>query len=163
MRGGGIRRRRCWGSWTWRSVFPTTIPFGSSRRWLTRRWNACRRSSTGCMQGWGERRVTPHVARRMHSAIDGRTTRPVGYAMSLKVRKQIEEIFGWMKTVGGFRPGRGSDGFGGLLRGDGLQPGEDGKPEACAADAGRSGGVSIRGRGAPRPHQRGLDSPADHR
>jgi IS5 family transposase len=36
-------------------------------------------------------------------AIDGRTTRHVGYALSQRKRKLIEEIFGWMKTVGGFR------------------------------------------------------------
>jgi len=46
--------------------------------------------------------VTPHVAQKSrHSAIDGRTTRHVGYALSQKHRKQIEEPFGWAKTVGG--------------------------------------------------------------
>ena len=49
------------------------------------------------------RGVTPHVAQRSRSAIDGRTTRHQGYRMSQKIRKQVEEIFGWMKTVGGFR------------------------------------------------------------
>ena len=43
------------------------------------------------------------MAQRVHSAIDGRTTRHPGYQVSQKVRKQVEEIFGWMKTVGGFR------------------------------------------------------------
>ena len=38
-----------------------------------------------------------------HSAIDGRTTRHPGYGVSQKIRKQVEETFGWMKTVGGFR------------------------------------------------------------
>ena len=33
----------------------------------------------------------------------GTTTRHSGYGVSQKIRKQIEEIFGWMKTVGGFR------------------------------------------------------------
>ncbi len=50
--------------------------------------------------------VTPHVAqnnKRRRSAIDGRTTRHAGYAVSLKVRKRIEEGFGWMKTVVGMR------------------------------------------------------------
>ena len=37
------------------------------------------------------------------SAIDGRTTRHPGYATSLKLRKRIEEGFGWLKTVGGLR------------------------------------------------------------
>jgi IS5 family transposase len=53
-----------------------------------------------------ERRVTPHVARntsKRPSAIDGRTTRHPGYAISQRIRKRVEEIFGWMKTVGGFR------------------------------------------------------------
>lgn len=46
--------------------------------------------------------VTPHVARKArHSAIDGRTTRHAGYAFSQRRRKQIEEPFGWAKTVGG--------------------------------------------------------------
>ena len=46
--------------------------------------------------------VTPHVARKTrHSAIDGRTTRHEGYALSIRHRKKIEEAFGWAKTVGG--------------------------------------------------------------
>ena len=52
------------------------------------------------------RGVTPHVAqntRGRSSAIDGRTTRHRGYALSQRLRKRVEEIFGWMKTVGGFR------------------------------------------------------------
>ena len=49
------------------------------------------------------RGVTPHVARRVRSAIVGRTTRHPGYAQSQRMRKRVEEIFGWMKTVGGFR------------------------------------------------------------
>ena len=46
--------------------------------------------------------VTPHVAQKSrHSAIDGRTTRHEGYALSQKHRKRIEEPFGWGKTIGG--------------------------------------------------------------
>ena len=46
--------------------------------------------------------VTPHVASKArHSAIDGRTTRHEGDALSQKRRKKIEEPFGWAKTVGG--------------------------------------------------------------
>lgn len=46
--------------------------------------------------------VTPYVARKLrHSAIDGRTTRHAGYALSQKRRKKIEEPFGWAKTIGG--------------------------------------------------------------
>ena len=52
-------------------------------------------------------KATPHVAQNIHarrsSAIDGRTTRHAGYAISQVKRKRIEEIFGWMKTVGGMR------------------------------------------------------------
>ena len=51
-------------------------------------------------------RVTPHVVQNTSgrsSAIDGRTTRHSGYAVSLRIRKRIEEAFGWMKTVGGQR------------------------------------------------------------
>ena len=45
--------------------------------------------------------VTPHVAgKSRHSAIDGRTTRHPGYAVSQRRRKKIEEPFGWAKTVG---------------------------------------------------------------
>jgi transposase len=53
-------------------------------------------------------RITPHVAqygtgRGRGSAIDGRTTRHVGYALSQRKRKLVEQAFGWMKTVGLFR------------------------------------------------------------
>ena len=49
--------------------------------------------------------VTPHIARNTsrRSAIDRRTTRHPGYAASLRIRKRIEEGFGWMKTVAGLR------------------------------------------------------------
>ncbi|MFG6083351.1 IS5 family transposase [Paracoccus litorisediminis] len=46
--------------------------------------------------------LTPHVAQKsLYSAIDHRTTRHKGYALSQKHRKRIEETFGWSKTVGG--------------------------------------------------------------
>jgi len=46
--------------------------------------------------------VTPHVAQKArYSAIDDRTTRHPGYAISQRHRKKIEEPFGWAKTVGG--------------------------------------------------------------
>jgi transposase len=47
--------------------------------------------------------VTPHVARRKSSKLDGRTTRHTGYQTSQRIRKRVEEIFGWVKTVGGGR------------------------------------------------------------
>ena len=57
-----------------------------------------------CVGDMRARRVTPHVAqKKKHSAIDGRTTRHAGYAVSLRIRKRVEEVFGWMKTVGGFQ------------------------------------------------------------
>jgi transposase len=49
-------------------------------------------------------RVTPHVTQNANgrrSAIDGRTTRHDGYAVSLRIRKRIEEAFGWIKTIAG--------------------------------------------------------------
>jgi len=53
-----------------------------------------------------ELNVTPHVAQNTthrRSAIDGRTTRHPGYAISGQVRKRIEEVFGWSKAAAGFR------------------------------------------------------------
>ena len=50
--------------------------------------------------------MRPHVARntnRRRSAIDRRTTRHSGYGTSQRIRKRIEEAFGWMKTVAGMR------------------------------------------------------------
>jgi transposase len=47
--------------------------------------------------------VTPHVAQAPRSTLDGRTTRHAGYAASQRHRKRIEEVFGWMKTIGGLR------------------------------------------------------------
>jgi transposase len=49
--------------------------------------------------------VRPHVAQNTtrRSAIDGRTTRHAGYKASQRVRKRIEEAFGWMKSIGGMR------------------------------------------------------------
>src|SRR5271157_4254630 len=54
--------------------------------------------------------VTPHVAqneaRPGGSALDPRTVRHPGYAISQSIRKQVEEAFGWMKTIGGLRKTR---------------------------------------------------------
>jgi hypothetical protein len=53
--------------------------------------------------------VTPHVTQNTNgrsSAINGRTTRHEGYAVSLRCRARIEEIYGWLKTVGGQRKTR---------------------------------------------------------
>lgn len=62
-----------------------------------------------------ERKVTPHIARheyvakngvRRRSNLDGRTTRHPGYEISLRIRKRIEEVFGWIKTTGNLRKTR---------------------------------------------------------
>lgn len=50
--------------------------------------------------------ATPHVAQKQRSAIDQRTTRHAGYAISQRVRKRVEEVFGWLKTVGLLRQTR---------------------------------------------------------
>jgi transposase len=62
-----------------------------------------------------DRSATPHVAQNQsgrRSAIDGRTTRHPGYAVSLKIRKRIEEVFGWAKSAAG----QGKTRFRGLPR-----------------------------------------------
>jgi transposase len=52
-------------------------------------------------------RVTPHIASKVkHSAVDGRTTRHAGYEVSQRKRKLVEQIFGWLKTVGLMRKTR---------------------------------------------------------
>jgi transposase len=60
-----------------------------------------------------KRKITPHVAQNGRgSAIDGRTTQHSGYGISQRIRKRVEEIGGWIKTIGGFRKTR----FKGVLR-----------------------------------------------
>ena len=57
--------------------------------------------------GLRELGVTPHVAaKKRYGAIDGRTTRHAGYAVSQRKRKLVEKIFGWAKSVGGLRQTR---------------------------------------------------------
>ncbi len=82
---------------------------------LDRRRGPRRRVTLGADKGYDtrsfveelrQREVTPHVAQhttRRKSAIDGRTTQHEGYRLSQRVRKRVEEVFGWMKTVGGGR------------------------------------------------------------
>jgi IS5 family transposase len=65
--------------------------------------------TAGFVIGCRERGCTPHVAQNdanRRSAIDGRTTRHAGYAISMIKRKRIEEPFGWIKTTGGLRKTR---------------------------------------------------------
>jgi transposase len=62
--------------------------------------------TAGFVDGCRAMNVTPQVAQntsRRRSAIDGRTTRHAGYAISQRIRKRVEEIFGWMKGTGGLR------------------------------------------------------------
>lgn len=62
-----------------------------------------------CVRELRELRVTPHVAQNTtgrSSAIDGRTTRHPGYAISQRKRKCVEEVFGWLKTVALLRKAR---------------------------------------------------------
>ncbi len=78
---------------------------------LKRRGNKNKRVTVGADKGYDSKafiqgcrklNVTPHVAAKdKHSAVDGRIKRHEGYKTSLKVRKRIEEAFGWIKTVGG--------------------------------------------------------------
>lgn len=77
-----------------RGFHPTTL--GADKNYDTRQ----------CVADLRQLGVTPHVAQNTsgrRSAIDGRTTRHPGYSVSQRLRKRVEEIFGWMKTVGGFR------------------------------------------------------------
>jgi transposase len=63
----------------------------------------------GFVQGCREREIAPHVACKAKvnvTGLDGRTTHQQSYQVSLKIRKRVEEIFGWIKTVGGFRRSR---------------------------------------------------------
>ena len=124
-----VMNRRCWSSWSsvilldtysrmalssstwtfWRSrsapaIWSATPDQARERGFHPKTMGGDKNYDTrGCVDAMRERGVTPHVAQTVNSAIDGRTTRQAGYAVSQRVRKRVEEIFGWMKTVGGFR------------------------------------------------------------
>jgi transposase len=72
------------------------VTVGADKGYDTRSFVDCCRESN----------VTPHVAQKENSAIDERTTRHEGYTISMRKRKRIEEIFGWVKTVGCLRKTR---------------------------------------------------------
>ena len=88
---------------------------GAGLRMLRRSCRTRRRRTLGAdkqydtqdfVKGCRELGVTPHVAQNTSgrsSAIDGRTVRRAGYGVSQRIRKRVEEIFGWLKTVGGGR------------------------------------------------------------
>lgn len=80
---------------------------------MVERLRSARRITVGGDKGYDDRKliaelrnmgVTPHVAQNLKqpggSAIDSRTTRHAGYQLSQRKRKRVEEVFGWMKTVG---------------------------------------------------------------
>ena len=97
-----------------------------------------------CVADLRRRGVTPHVAQNTKgrsSAIDGRTTRHPGYAVSQRIRKRVEEDL-WVDEDGGRIPadpvsGAGPDWSGGALGGHGLQPGSD--VQAAGTGNGNSG------------------------
>ena len=100
-----------------------------------------------CVAVLRRRGVTPHVAQNTNgrsSAIDGRTTRHPVYAISQRIRKRVEEIFGWMKTVGGFRRtryrGAGPDRSGGVSGSYSLQSGPHGQAPGTAKGSTRNQG-----------------------
>jgi len=82
---------------------------------MTRRKHPTRRATLGGDKGYDVNefhdrcrniKVTPHIAQRddgRASVLDGRTTRHPGYDVSMKKRKRIEEIFGWIKSAAGIR------------------------------------------------------------
>jgi transposase len=82
---------------------------------LDRRRTVGKRATLGADKGYDTRafvgalrarKVTPHVTQNTNgrrSAIDGRTTRHAGYAVSQRIRKRVEECFGWIKTTGNGR------------------------------------------------------------
>jgi transposase len=90
-----------------RDAVPTLLDQAEERHFRPKTLGGDKNYDTrDCVAAMRARKVTPHVARntsRRRSAIDGRTTRHPGYAVSQRIRKRVEEIFGWMKTVGGFR------------------------------------------------------------
>jgi transposase len=90
-----------------RAAVPTLIDQARERGFRLETLGADKGYDTqACAADLRQRQVTPHVTQNTsgrRSAIDRRTTRHAGYAISQCIRKRVEEIFGWMKTVGGFR------------------------------------------------------------
>ena len=90
-----------------RDAVPVLLAGARERRFHPRTLGGDKGYDTrGCVGAMRACRVTPHVAQNTSgrsSATNGRTTRHRRYALSQRLRKRVEEIFGWMKTVGGFR------------------------------------------------------------
>ena len=113
--------------WRWSGRGRTTPPGDAGRRQGLRHARL-RRGAPRLLQ------VTPHVAQNTSnrsSAIDGRTTRHAGYEVSQQKRKRIEEIFGWLKTIGldaaNAAPRPAARRLDVRLQPGGLQPGADPK------------------------------------
>ena len=124
------RRRRCRATWvmcspttatawwsTCRPALPTELP---NATWRRRCWPTSPRrgkritvgadkayDTKGFVKACRDINVTPHVAQNTNrnggSAIDARTTRHVGYEISQRKRKCIEQCFGWGKVIGPIR------------------------------------------------------------
>jgi transposase len=90
-----------------RDAVPALIDQARERGFRPRTLGADKGYDTkACVADLRQRQVSPHVAQNTsgrRSAIDGRTTRHAGYVISQRIRKRVEEIFGWLKTTGGFR------------------------------------------------------------
>lgn len=90
-----------------RDAVPELIERAKERRFRPKTLGGDKNYDTkDCVKDIRAQGVTPHVTQNTsgrRSAIDGRTTRHEGYRVSQRIRKRVEEIFGWMKTVGGFR------------------------------------------------------------
>ncbi len=93
-----------------RDAVPLLLDGARERGFCPRTLGADKNYDTqGCVADMRARGVTPHVAQnttRRKSTIDGRTTCRPGYAISQRIRKRIEEIWGWAKEVGGLRRSR---------------------------------------------------------
>ncbi len=80
------------------------------RRLRPRTLGADKGYHTGAFVGYlREHGIKPHIAQvtgRKTPGLDGRTTRHIGYEISQRKRKRVEEIFGWLKTVAGMRKTR---------------------------------------------------------
>jgi transposase len=90
-----------------RDIVPDLVEQARERGFHPRTLGADKSYDTkSCVADLRARNVTPHVAQNTtgrRSAIDERTTRHPGYGISQCKRKRIEEVFGWIKTIGGFR------------------------------------------------------------
>ena len=79
-------------AWTMAKAIPgrRRATLGADKHYDDRDFVACLRTLN----------VTPHVAQKEITALDARTTRHAGYGVSQRFRKRVEEVFGWLKTVG---------------------------------------------------------------